>query len=652
MKPLRYRQVHLDFHTSECVPVGQCFDENQFKAALKAGHVDSITVFSKCHHGWAYHPSEANEMHPQLSFDLLGAQLKACKEIGVNAPVYLSAGYDEKYARRHPEHIVKYAPDDSADFLNKAYYKHLCYNTPYLDTLVAQIEEVMEKYNPSGIFLDISSAQVCYCQYCIESMRAQGLDPKNEADAKLHAENVYKNYCERTRAAVRKYNPETTIFHNGSHIIRGRRDLAHFNTHLELESLPTGGWGYDHFPMSAAYARVLGMDFLGMTGKFHLSWGEFGGYKHPNALRYEAALSLALGAKCSIGDQLHPSGEMNLSTYELIGKAYKEVEAKEPFVKNAKHISDIAILSSQAFAETLDVNAPNDVGVSRMLLEGNYLFDLIDQFTDFSAYKLLILPDVIKLDDELKARLEAFIKNGGKLLLSGKSGLSKDEDSFALDFGAKYMGSEKYRPSYMIPEYDSVNGKTAYVMYSEATDIEASNNVIAYLEESYFNRAPEHFCSHQHTPNNMAERKPGAILTENIGYIAWNVFEEYSERGSYHLKELVLTLINKLLPEPSVKTNAPDRAVVTLTEQENRFVSHILFAHTTLRGRNVEIIEDIIALYNIELSVKLPRRPEKAFKADYVDGEIVETPLEITYENERAKVILDKIDLHSMVVFE
>jgi len=83
MKPLRYRQVHLDFHTSEAVPsVGDKFDKAQFQAALKAGHVDSITVFSKCHHGWAYHPSTANLIHPKLNgFDLTGAQLEACREI-------------------------------------------------------------------------------------------------------------------------------------------------------------------------------------------------------------------------------------------------------------------------------------------------------------------------------------------------------------------------------------------------------------------------------------------------------------------------------------------------------------------------------------------------------------------------------------------
>lgn len=96
---MNFRQVHLDFHTSEKIDgIGSCFSKEQFQDALKRGHVNSITVFSKCHHGWAYHPSEANEMHPGLKFDLLDAEIKAAHEIGVKTPVYLSAGFDEKIA--------------------------------------------------------------------------------------------------------------------------------------------------------------------------------------------------------------------------------------------------------------------------------------------------------------------------------------------------------------------------------------------------------------------------------------------------------------------------------------------------------------------------------------------------------------------------
>ena len=139
---MRFRQVHLDFHTSEKIPdIGLKFNKKQWQDALKAGHVDSITVFSKCHHGWAYHPSTKNEMHPNLNFDLLAAQIEASHEIGVKTPVYLSAGLDEKYAVRHPEWLVRLENNQTMwaeDFLTAGYHK-FCMNTPYLDYLLDQI---------------------------------------------------------------------------------------------------------------------------------------------------------------------------------------------------------------------------------------------------------------------------------------------------------------------------------------------------------------------------------------------------------------------------------------------------------------------------------------------------------------------------------
>ena len=143
---------------------------------LKLGKVDSITVFAKCHHGWAYHPTEANEMHPGLKFDLLGAMIEAAHEIGVKTPVYISAGLDEKLARRRPEWLIRderertnWAPD----FMTPGYHQ-FCMNTPYLDLLIRQIEEVVANYDADGIFLTLYGVRKCYCQYCIASIRAMG----------------------------------------------------------------------------------------------------------------------------------------------------------------------------------------------------------------------------------------------------------------------------------------------------------------------------------------------------------------------------------------------------------------------------------------------------------------------------------------------
>lgn len=644
---LRKRQVHLDFHTSEFMTVGNKFNKEQFKRALKAGHVDSITVFSKCHHGWSYHPTKANEMHPTLKFDLLGAQLEACKEINVKAPVYISAGFDEKDFRKHPEWRWVVTDDEARqkEYENEVHFHQLCFNTGYLDVLCSQIEEVMVKYNPCGIFLDIISPKICYCEKCKSDMKALGLNIENENDRENFSQIVFNKYLEATNNAVRKHSSTTTIFHNQGHIPKGDYRFIEKNTHLELESLPTGGWGYDHFPLSAAYTRTLkDKEFLGMTGKFHHSWGEFGGFKHPNALIYETALSVMNGAGCSVGDQMHPSGEMNMATYNLIGKAYSLIEEKEPWLIDAKIKADIAVLSAEAITGDRDVKA--DTGANRMLLESNYLYDFIDETMHLDGYKLLVLPDVEGISDEFTEKIKAFINNGGKVIASAKS-IVKD-NKFILDFGSEYIGENEFKPTYLVPHYETVNGDTEYLMRAEFNKFKVNNGeIIASMQNPYFNRTLEHFCSHAHTPNNPEEEYPGAVISNNIAYIGWDIFSAYANHGHLCFKELFKAIMKKMLgSDATVAVDIPDKAVVTLTRQENekRSMLHLLYAHTTVRGRNTEVIEDTVPLYNVKCSVKYNKKPSKVV----IEPQSEEIAFE--YVNNEVKFTVPKVDIHAMVV--
>ena len=656
MTELRFRQIHLDFHTSEDIPsIGECFDRAQFRKGLIESCADSITLFSKCHHGYAYFTSAQTPMHPHLKFDLLSAQLEVCRELGIDAPIYQSAGYDERQARLHPEWLRLPAPNTAHDFLNTAAYHMLCFNTPYLEVLVKEVEEIMQRFDPPEIFMDISGVRACYCNSCLRSMRQQGLDPHDPMDVDRHAVAVYKKYCERIEQAVRKYDPQTRIYHNAGNVTRKMRSVSAYQTHFELESLPTGGWGYDHFPMSASYVRNLGKDYLGMTGKFHVSWGEFGGFKHPNALLYETSLSLAMGAKCSIGDQLHPSGAMNLSTCRLIGSAYREVQKKEPWCRGVKSVKEIGVLSSVSANPNRymeDRNPLSDVGASRMLLEGKLLFDFLDTEADFSAYRVIIVPDCVVMDASLAQRLECYVAGGGKLLLSGTSGLRRDLSGFALDIGADFEGMNDYDCSYFkpSPRLKMVNGETEYIMYEKACNIlpRHGTDELGQLYEPYFNRTPEHFCSHQHAPNSFTHR-PAVTLSHGVAYVAWMVFRDYAQKGSLHLKELVLNLLDILLEnDRTLRVGLPDCGVATLMLQEsqNRAVCHLLFAHTSVRGKNVEIIEDIVPLYNVPLEIKLPCKPKRVYLAPEQEE------LDFAYEDGRVKCHVPRVYVHTMVVLD
>lgn len=657
---MNYRQVHLDFHTSEKIEgVGESFQKEQFQQALIKGCVNSITLFSKCHHGWSYHPTRVNEMHPNLHFDLLGEQIEAAHEIGVKTPVYLSAGFDEKTARRHPEWLVRMQDDSllwTKSFLEPGFHK-LCINTPYLEELLSQIKEACENYEADGIFLDIVGVQPCYCRYCRETMEQEGMNPFNKEEVMTLAERVYANYTRRVRETVDSVRPGLPVFHNGGHIRRGRRDLAYRNTHLELESLPTGGWGYDHFPLSAAYARTLDREYLGMTGKFHQSWGEFGGYKHPNALRYEAALSAANGAGVSIGDQLHPSGEMDMATYSLISQAYGELKEKEPWLLEAKNIADIGVLSAEAVWEknrafmdnTVEEAQRADVGAARILLEGHYLFNVIDQEEDFEKYQLILLPDVILLEEECRNKLMQYVKKGGKLLATGKSGLDSSKTKFLLDFGVDFLGENQYcpdyfRPGFTLPDLDNA----AFVMYSQGYHIEnVSGEELGSRENPYFNRSAMAFCSHLHTPGRNEKAGPGMVSGNDGIYISWEVFQDYATKGSLILKRMVQYAINYLLKDKmTLKTSLPAQGINTLTKQKGRYIAHLLYGAPVKRGINTEVIEDILPVFNIQVCLTVKEQIKKVYLAPQ------NADLEYTQEKDSVHIILPELNLHQMIVFD
>ncbi|MBQ3553105.1 MAG: beta-galactosidase trimerization domain-containing protein [Clostridia bacterium] len=655
---MRNRQVHLDFHTSEKIEnIGEKFSKAQFQEALKVGHVDSITIFSKCHHGWAYHPSDANEIHPHLSFDLLKAQLEAAHEIGVKAPIYLSAGFDEKYAVRHPEYVQLSEPEQVVDFKDPGYHI-VCMNTPYLEYLLNQITEVLERYDGDGIFLDIVGVRHCYCPACRKTMAERGWDVNDEEKVHQLAEEVYANYTRRVRETVDAVKPGHPVFHNTGHITCGRRDMAHMNSHLELESLPTGGWGYDHFPLSAAYARTLGMDYLGMTGKFHGTWGEFGGYKHPNALRYETALSVANGAAVSVGDQLHPSGEMDMATYQSIGEAYREVEALEPWLTKGKYCSEIAILSQEAMKEYYEHPNFNKIGrdfsgntgATRMLLEGQFTFDVVDHEADLSGYKVLILPDTILLDAYMQKKVRDFVRGGGKVLASGVSGLNCEKTEYCIDFGVKYMGESEYTPDYLrLPENMGGLYAADYIIYAQAQKLalDGGEELVQHIRP-YFNRTREHFCSHRHAPSSGETYGAGVVLGKDGIVIPWNIFHEYATCGSLISKVVVHHALNLLLDnQKTVETSLPSRGIVTLADCGEFFRNHLLYVSPMKRGDGVEIVEDILPVHDVKVRIRVG---ENTIDKVYTAPQKEEIPF--VQEGEFVSYHLKKIENHQVVILE
>jgi hypothetical protein len=152
-----------------------------------------------------------------------------------------------------------------------------------------------------------------------------------------------------------------------------------------------------------------------------------------------------------------------------------------------------------------------------------------------------------------------------------------------------------------------------------------------------------------HTPNNPQEEFIGAVINNNIAYIGWDIFSAYAIHGHLCFKELFKEVMEKMLgAEKTISVNIPDKAVVAYTrqEKEQRNILHLLYAHTTVRGKGTEVIEDTVPLYNVECSVKYNKKPSKVVLEP--QGE----EIAFEYKNGEVNFTVPKVDIHAMVVIE
>ncbi len=602
--------VHLDFHTSPDISgIGKDFNKEEFTKTLKEANIDLMTVFAKCHHGYTYYPSKVSTMHPGLDFNLLQAQIDAIHAAGAKAPIYITMGWSKKDADEHPEwHQVNFntgkamttgalanPPADTDAPLGHLAWVTLCPLGPYRDHLVAITREVCENFDVSdGVFYDICFwSEACGCESCKAGMKKMGLDPDSYEDAKKYFTLGRIELMKELTGIVHEYAKDANVFYNGGAQMN-RPEFHPYETHYELEDLPTAWGGYDLMPIRAKYFERYGKLFLGMTGKFHHAWGEFGGFKNKEALRYECADMLSVGASISVGDHLHPSGKIDKSTYAIVGHAFDYVKKIEKYCQNTRAYTDLAIWVSYNYAA--------DVGASKLLQAMHLEYDVIVSGDDLTKYNCIVLPDYVNLSEDDKLALKVFAENGGKIVASYESVFD--------ELGIKKLEPSTSDADFIKCDIDEVT--TPFLSYSSAYKVESDGEVLADCYEPYFNRTLRHFCGHKNTPYKTEKAEyPALVKCGNVLYFAHPVFTAYHESGSYVLERYIMNAIDKVYERGIVTEELPSAARIRLREGEDFLALHVLYAPPINRG-NVCLLSDFPKLHDVVITVKTDKKITEA----------------------------------------
>jgi len=619
MSAFPQRQVHLDFHTSPYIPdVGVEFDAATFAKTLKQAHVNSVTVFAKCHHGMCYYPTQTGASHPAIGErDLLGEQLEALHREGIRAPIYTTIVWEEDVAQRFPQwrQMTKegrfagwtnHGPDGLPGHVGTWQFNNFL-DPDYQDYFEAHLREIMARYGDAvdGFFFDILFfAENGGWSDVSRAFRAEhGLLEDTAANFAAFQGLAQGAFSEKFTRIVQGIKTDATVFYNcgndGNMDSRvGPRQREAHMTHFEIESLPSGFWGYHHFPRMARMQSTWGKPWLGMTGRFQKMWGDFGGIKPAPALEFECFRAQALGGASSIGDQLPPRGILDPAAYELIGGVYRQWEEAESFYKGSELLPEgrIGIFSASS--------AGHDGGISEegaVLLceESKYDCALLDGQSDLTPYQLLILPDTTIVTLELAAKIQHFHEVGGAVMVSGAAGRSEAGD-FLFDFMPLTFGEPEPKfPTYWRTReaFAPMMANSDRVLYEQGqrVSMDQVSKVEVWVDRvlPYFKRDAVRFSSHFQTPP-IAEvdRHPAVIAGERWVYFADPIFCEYRNSGNQAVRDVWQSAMQRLIGTAPFGHGLPSNVTVYPLRKSDDLLLTLLHYIPVRKAQAIDVIDE------------------------------------------------------------
>ena len=387
---------------------------------------------------------------------------------------------------------------------------------------------------------------------------------------------------------------------------------AKYLRHIEVESLPTGGWGYNYLPYVGRLVRSFGLPMLSQTGRFHRSWGDMASLKPEAALRYECGQILMHGLSLGVGDLLPPSAVPAAAAYDRIGTVYRHIEACEPFVVGGRHKAEVALVVDAGLG---DDPGPAVIGAVRVLQQLRHQFDVLPVDAALQTYSVVIIPGSTPIGEDLAGRLRGYVDQGGHLVLSAAAAAASAAGQELLRaLGWEIVGKAPFTTTFLrlspspwlrppVPGDVRVFGQS-YLLEGAATA-----GTLVELVYPYFERTYDHFSGHSYTPPNNPSGYGAVVQNGSVIVFAVPLLDAVAEEGNDQYRQLIGECLDRLLPAPLLRTGGPVHLETSVVETDRATVVHLLSFVPARLARDLDLVYDPFPLVDVEVSLRLATAP-------------------------------------------
>ncbi len=641
--------LFYDNHTlPACPDVGQNFDVEAFTDRLRRCNVDFLTFHARCNEGMAYYETQVGIKHPSLTYDLFGKLAQACQQKGIALNAYLNGGISSEEGLRHREWTtLSFDGREYREPRFTPFVRTMCYNSGYRDHLITMVREIAARYPVSGFFIDCLLPYPCVCPTCVQEMKRNGINWDEQDDVVKFSEFSAIKLSRDIARAAREIKPDLLLYFNGV----GFEEQADAGNYLECECLPTAFWGYEYLPVMSRYLRTLGRKtIMNMTGRFY-DWSDFGGLRPEEGIKFDVFYGLANGLRPNIGSHFHPRGDLEAAVLDQNERIYRAAQAFDAWFHDAQNVTEIAVVYPCHFRRLR--NASPVRGAVRMLEELKYQFDVVTHASDWTKYKVLVIPDDVTFDPETARRVEEHLDANKPVISSGASGLDPDAAKFVLekDWGVQFEREDNFVPAYFEVDAPYNRGLPAMPMsaYCTGTVIKplVNTRVAACQVSPYFDQQWDGEHAYFYNPPDKRTDHPALTISRQVAHFSHRIFTGYADQAPVQLRQLFANVLAEFLPVAALQTeNLPSFVRVFVSTQPGRTMAHILAYVPELRGGKTQIIEDAIEVSNVVLALKSERAPREVYLAPE------RSPLPYVYSDAHIRTTVPSCRGYTMVVFE
>lgn len=671
-----YRRIFLDMHIDDW---NEEFlskaDPEKLVDLLKGAGAQQIVVKCRPHTGLALYPTKIGRMHKGLKGrDYVGDMIELCHKNHIAVMAYFSQIFDNWAYEVHPEWRMvnckgmtsreEVVNPHSNSLWQRGRYGIVCPNNEkYREYVKECLTEITENYRFESIFLDMPYfPEVCYCPSCRKKYYDRtGRDIPRTVDWsdpyfrewQAIREEWLGEFAAFSARAVKAVRPEVTIEHNLS-MLADPWEYAQSDLVAEACDYAGGdlyGGFFEQTYMCKYYRNISkNLPFVFISSRCDPGLRYHTTTKTEEEFILHAIIALVHDGAFSICDGANPDGTLCEDVYRgPVKNAFAKTRKFEKYVggnlltnasiwfpsrsKGKWSENGRAITCGKANTEFMETQ----LNMGKLLREENLPFDVIQgkKLKDLKSDVLIICDTVTISDDEMQA-IEAYIKEGGNLYISGHIGnerlleLLEAEREGTTEHDVTYMSAAKAGKEYFsdFTEKAPMNVQEKMELLSFSGDYK----LLATVTLPYTATQGREFASIHSNPPGIYTDKPAAVL-KNVGkgQILW-VAAPIENSRPYMSRRTVGKMIRSLCGNLAFESNAPVFAEVVMWEKEGARYAAVI---------NEQENSPVVPIYQIK--VRIPG----IFKQVRCVEE--EQEIEVKYENEMTVILIPKIELFTVV---